>query len=71
MALPHLLLIMKHLGKLNIKSNLVTVAITNPETVDAYKNVDDALVFEDLCNGTLMKMSQLVSRENVEGDVSS
>ncbi len=56
--------------KMDCSCILVTVAITDPETVKAYKDVDDALVFEDLCNGTLMKMAQLVSLENVEGEAS-
>jgi len=43
---------------------LVTIEITDPETVEAYQNVDDALVFEDLRDGTLMQMASLVSRAN-------
>lgn len=42
----------------------VTIEITDPETVEAYKDVDDDLVFADLCSGNLMKNASLVSREN-------
>jgi hypothetical protein len=45
---------------------LVTIAITDPDTVEAYADVDDALVFEDLRDGSLMKMAELVARKNAE-----
>ena len=43
---------------------VVTIEITDPETVEAYRDVDDTLVFEDLRDGTLMNMASFVSREN-------
>jgi len=42
----------------------VTIEISDPETVKAYADVDDALVFADLRDGTLMQMAQFVSRKN-------
>jgi hypothetical protein len=44
---------------------IVTLEITDPETVMTYKDVDDALVFEDLRYGTLMDKAEFVDRTNL------
>jgi hypothetical protein len=43
---------------------LITIEITDPETVEAYADVDDAFIMEDLEHGTLMSAARLVSRTN-------
>jgi len=43
---------------------IITIEITDPETVAAYADIDDALLFDDLRSGSLMQMVSLVSREN-------
>ena len=43
---------------------IVTLEITDPETVEAYQGVSAELVYEDLRNGTLMRQTALVRCDN-------
>lgn len=47
---------------------LITIEITDPETVESYSSVDDAILFDDLLYGGLVKLTSLVSRENDPGE---
>lgn len=43
---------------------LITLAITDPEVVEDYKDTCDDLLWEDLINGELINFVEFVSREN-------
>jgi hypothetical protein len=45
---------------MKIKSISITLEIMDKETVEAYTEVDDALIYEDLLTGTLMGKTSLV-----------
>lgn len=43
---------------------VVTLEVTDPETVEAYADVTDELIYEDIRHGSLMQKAEFVSREN-------
>ena len=48
---------------------VITLEITDPETVESYQDVDNVLIMDDLTHGTLMFYTKLVDRKNeIEND---
>lgn len=49
---------------MNNERILITLEISDPETVREYKDVSDELLFDDLVNGELIRYVSLVFRKN-------
>jgi len=49
-----------------MKKIIIVLEITDPETVEAYWDTDKEIIFDDLQNGLLLEMCDLVKLERAK-----